>query len=272
MADARDETETDPAVLARAAATEIARLTGVAAHDVAVVLGSGWVPTADAFGHADADIDVTDLPGFFAPAVPGHSGRVRSVGVGAHRVLVFVGRTHLYEDHGVDAVAHRVRVAAAAGCRVIMLTNAAGGLDPHWAPGTPVLISDHLNLTGQSPLDGATFIDMTDVYSPRLREVCRDIDPTLSEGVYAQFRGPQYETPAEISMVRVMGASLVGMSTALEAIAAREAGMEVLGVSMVTNPAAGVTDEPISHEEVLAAGARAATRMGALLSDVIHRL
>ena len=272
MSDTSSETLTDPAVLARSAATEIARLTGVAAHDIAVVLGSGWIPAADALGGPDTDIDVTDLPGFHPPAVPGHAGRVRSVRVGDHRVLVFLGRTHLYEDLGIPAVAHRVRVAAAAGCRVIVLTNAAGGLDPIWAPGTAVLISDHINLTGQSPLQGATFIDMTDVYTPRLRALCRDIDPDLAEGVYVQFRGPQYETPAEISMVRTMGASLVGMSTALEAIAAREAGMEVLGVSMVTNPAAGVTDQPINHEEVLAAGAGAATRMGTLLSDVIHRL
>jgi purine-nucleoside phosphorylase len=272
VSDTSSETPTDTAVLARSAATEIARLTGVAAHDIAVVLGSGWIPAADALGAPDTDIDVTDLPGFHPPAVPGHAGRVRSVRVGDHRVLVFLGRTHLYEDLGIPAVAHRVRVAAAAGCRVIVLTNAAGGLDPIWAPGTAVLISDHINLTGQSPLQGATFIDMTDVYTPRLRALCRDIDPDLAEGVYVQFRGPQYETPAEISMVRTMGASLVGMSTALEAIAAREAGMEVLGVSMVTNPAAGVTDQPINHEEVLAAGAGAATRMGTLLSDVIHRL
>lgn len=272
MSDTSREPTTEPVTLARSAATEIARLTEVAAHDVAVVLGSGWIPAADALGPADADIDVNDLPGFHPPAVPGHSGRVRSVQVGDHRVLVFLGRTHLYEDHGVAAVAHRVRVAAAAGCRVIVLTNAAGGLDPSWVPGTPVLISDHINLTGQSPLPGATFIDMTDVYTPRLRDLCREIDPSLTEGVYAQFRGPQYETPAEISMVRVMGASLVGMSTTLEAIAAREAGMQVLGLSMVTNPAAGVTDQPINHEEVLAAGASAASRMGTLLRDVIHRL
>lgn len=272
MSETAGERTGDAANLGRAAATEIARLTGVAAHDIAVVLGSGWISAADALGTPDADIDVSDLPGFHPPAVPGHAGRVRSVRVGDHRVLVFLGRTHLYEDHGVSAVAHRVRVAAAAGCRVIVLTNAAGGIDPRWAPGTPVLISDHINLTGQSPLQGATFIDMTNVYTPRLRALCRDIDPDLAEGVYAQFRGPQYETPAEISMVRVMGASLVGMSTALEAIAAREADMEVLGVSMVTNPAAGVTDQPINHEEVLAAGAHAASRMGTLLGDVIQRL
>ena len=262
----------DPFVVAREAATELARVSRVAAHDIALILGSGWVHAADALGEATVDIAVTELPGFLAPAVEGHSGRVRSLRVGDHRVLVFLGRTHLYEDHGVDAVVHRVRVAAAAGCRVIVLTNACGGLDPRWDPGTPVLISDHINLTGASPLRGATFIDLTDLYSPRLRSLCREIDPTLDEGVYVQFRGPQYETPAEIRMVRAMGGDLVGMSTTLEAIAARQSGMEILGVSLVTNVAAGITGEPLDHEEVLAAGAAAATRMGSLLAEVITRL
>jgi purine-nucleoside phosphorylase len=262
----------DPSVLARTAATEIARITGVAAHDIAIVLGSGWVLAADALGTPEAEIDVSDLTGFHPPAVAGHAGRVRSIEVGGHRVLVFLGRTHPYEDLGVDAVAHRVRVAAAAGCRIVVLTNAAGGLDPSWVPGTPVLISDHINLTGTSPLHGASFIDMTNAYALRLRTLCRHIDPTLAEGVYAQFRGPQYETPAEIRMVATLGGHLVGMSTVLETIAAREAGMEVLGISMVTNPAAGVTDQPINHEEVLAAGAAAAERMGSLLSQVISEV
>lgn len=262
----------DPRTTARAAATELARLTGVAAHDIAITLGSGWVPAADALGVPEFDIDADDLPGFHSPAVEGHSGRIRSLRVGDHRVLVFLGRTHLYEGHGVDAVAHRVRVAAASGCRLMVLTNAAGGIDPSWTPGTAVLIRDHINLTAQSPLHGPTFIDMTDVYSPRLRALCREIDPALPEGVYAQFRGPQYETPAEIEMVSRMGAQLVGMSTTLEAIAARAAQMEVLGISMVTNPAAGVTDQPINHEEVLEAGRSAAARMGDLLSELIRRV
>ena len=267
-----DAADADPTVLAREAATELARLTGVAAHDIAIILGSGWVPAADALGDAGVDLAITDLPGFPPVAVQGHSGRVRSLRIEDHRVLVFLGRTHLYEDHGVDAVVHRVRVAAAAGCRVLVLTNACGGLDPRWTPGTPVLIRDHLNLTGASPLRGATFIDLTDLYSPRLRALCRDIDPSLDEGVYVQFRGPQYETPAEIRMVRTLGGDLVGMSTTLEAIAAREAGLEILGLSLVTNVAAGITGAPLDHEEVLAAGAAAAGRMGALLAEVITRL
>ena len=154
----------------------------------------------------------------------------------------------------------------------MILTNGCGGLDPAWSPGTPVLISDHLNLTGASPLHGATFVDLTDLYSPRLRELARGIDPTLPEGVYAQLRGPQYETPAEIRMLRTAGASLVGMSTALEAIAAREAGLEILGLSLVTNAAAGMTGEPLNHEEVLEAGRAAATRMGDLLAQVVAAL
>lgn len=262
----------DPVGTARAAATELARLTGVAGHDIAIILGSGWIPAADLLGAPDSDIDVTDLPGFLPPAVAGHAGRVRSVQVGNHRVLVFLGRTHLYEGHGVEAVAHRVRVAAASGCRIMVVTNASGGLNPLWAPGTPVLVSDHINLTAESPLRGAAFIDQTDVYSQRLRELCRDIDPTLDEGVYVQVRGPQYETPAEIRMIATIGGQLVGMSTVLEAITAREAGLEILGISLVTNTAAGITGEPLNHEEVLAAGQSAATRMGHLLSEVIARL
>jgi purine-nucleoside phosphorylase len=262
----------DPYSLARDAARALASATGVERHDVAVILGSGWVPAADALGTNVADIEASSLPGFRPPAADGHHGRIRSVNVEGTPVLVFLGRTHLYEGHGVDAVVHAVRTAAAAGCRVIVLTNGCGGLDPGWVPGTPVLISDHLNLFGVTPLRGATFIDMTDLYSRRLRSIAQEIDPTLDEGVYAQFLGPQYETPAEIDMVRTLGASLVGMSTVQEAIAAREAGMEVLGLSLVTNLAAGMTGQPLSHEEVLDAGKAAAERMGELLARVIRRM
>lgn len=262
----------DPSAVARAAATDLAHITGVAKHDVAVVLGSGWVPAADLLGTPDADIATTDLPGFAPPAAIGHAGRIRSVRVGDHRVLVFLGRTHLYEGHGVEAVVHGVRTAAAAGCRVVVLTNGCGGLDPAWLPGTPVLISDHINLTAATPLRGATFIDLTDLYSPRLRDLCREVDPSLPEGVYVQFRGPQYETPAEIGMVRAIGGHLVGMSTTLEAIAAREAGVEILGLSLVTNLAAGMSGNPLDPVEVIEAGAAAAERMGTLLADVIGRL
>lgn len=262
----------DPQAAAREAAAAIAERTGVPAHDVAVILGSGWVPAADRLGTTVAEFPATDIPGFAPPSAVGHSGRIRSVDAHGRPVLVFLGRTHLYEGRGVDAVVHAVRTAAAAGCRTIVLTNGCGGLDPSWSPGTPVLIRDHLNLFGVTPLRGATFIDMTDLYSARLREIAREIDPSLDEGVYAQFLGPQYETPAEIHMVRAMGGTLVGMSTVQEAIAAREAGMEILGVSLVTNLAAGMTGEPLSHQEVLAAGNAAAERMGELLSEFLRRL
>jgi purine-nucleoside phosphorylase len=172
----------------------------------------------------------------------------------------------------VPAVVHGVRTAAAAGCRAVVLTNGCGGLRESWRPGTPVLIRDHINLTGSSPVEGATFIDLTDLYSSRLRTLCKEVDPSLDEGVYVQFPGPHYETPAEIGMVRTIGGELVGMSTTLEAIAAREAGVEVLGISLVTNLAAGITGEPLNHEEVLDAGRAAATRMGELLGAVVPRI
>jgi purine-nucleoside phosphorylase len=260
-----------PADLATEAADVLRERTGVETHDVAVVLGSGWLPAADALGETVAELSTTDLPGFAPPAVPGHAGKIRSVRAGDRAVLVFLGRTHLYEGLGVRPVVHGVRTSAATGCRVVVLTNGCGGLDESWPPGTPVLISDHVNLTAKSPLEGATFIDLTDLYSSRLRALCREVEPDLDEGVYAQFPGPHYETPAEVRMVRAMGGDLVGMSTGLEAIAAREAGMEVLGISLVTNLAAGL-GEPLHHEEVLEAGRASAARMGELLGRVVPRV
>lgn len=263
---------TDPSAAAREAADALARLTGVERHDVALVMGSGWVPAAELLGETVADLSVEEVPHFAPPAVAGHAGRIRSVKVGDTHALVLLGRTHYYEGRGVEAVVHGVRTAAAAGVRTLVLTNGCGGLDPSWTPGTPVLISDHINLTGASPLRGATFIDLTDLYSARLRALCQQIEPSLPEGVYAQFRGPQYETPAEVRMAGIMGAQLVGMSTAIEAIAAREAGLEILGLSLVTNLAAGMTGEPLNHEEVLEAGRAAAERMGRLLAQVVPTL
>ncbi len=262
---------TDPIESARRAAQTLAARTGVSGYDVAIVLGSGWVPAVDALGPADADIATTELPGFRAPAVEGHAGRLRAVTVSGRRVLAFLGRTHLYEGAGVEAVVHGVRVAAAAGCRTVILTNACGALRSGLQVGDPVLIRDHLNLTWRTPLVGPQFVDLTDVYSARLRALVREIDPAISEGVYAMFHGPQYETPAEVRMAGILGADLVGMSTVFEAIAARAAGCEVLGLSLVTNLAAGL-GEPLDHEEVLAAGKAAASRMGALLAALIGRL
>jgi purine-nucleoside phosphorylase len=257
---------------AQAAAERLRELTGVDRHDIAVVKGSGWLPAVAALGEATAELSTTDLPGFAPPAVAGHAGRIRSVRSGDRNLLVFLGRTHFYEGLGVRSVVHGVRTAAAAGCRAIVLTNGCGGLDASWSPGTPVLIRDHINLTGASPIEGANFVDLTDLYSKRLRALCHEVEPTLDEGVYVQFPGPHYETPAEIGMVRAIGGHLVGMSTALEAIAAREAGLEVLGISLVTNLAAGMTGQPLNHEEVLEAGRNAAERMGALLGRVLPRV
>src|SRR5699024_1821689 len=215
-------------------------------------------------------------PGFHSSGVPGHSGSLRVIRTPAgQHILVIGARTHYYEGHGVDAVAHGVRTAAAAGAATMVLTNGCGGLNRQWAPGTPVLISDHINLTGASPLRGAHFVDVSDLYSPRLRRLAQQIDPSLAEGVYAQLPGPHYETPAEIRFLDTIGADLVGMSTTLEAIAARAAGMEVFGISLVTTLAAGITAagaeaaEPLSHQEVIEAGQAAGPRIAQLLATII---
>ncbi|WP_082801958.1 purine-nucleoside phosphorylase [Herbidospora cretacea] len=260
--------------LAADAASALRAKTGVDAFDVALVMGSGWVPAADAIGEPLAEFPSTDLPGFAPPAVEGHAGRIRAVKApnGQH-VLIFLGRTHLYEGLGVEPVVHGVRTACAAGARVVVLTNAAGGLRPETQNvGDPVLISDHINMTGANPLTGATFLDLTEVYSKRLRALARETDPSLAEGVYVAFRGPTYETPAEIRMLRTLGGDLIGMSTVLEAIAARQCGAEVLALSLVTNPGAGLVGEPLNHEEVLEVGRATAQRMGGLLSQVVGKL
>jgi purine-nucleoside phosphorylase len=254
------------------AAAVLRERTGVQTHEVALVMGSGWLPAVDALGEATAELSTSDLPGFAPPAVAGHAGKIRSVRSGEKNLLVFLGRTHFYEGLGVRSVVHGMRTAAAAGCSVAVLTNGCGGLDERWQPGTPVLIRDHINLTGTSPIEGANFVDLTDLYSARLRALCKEVDGTLDEGVYVQFPGPHYETPAEIRMVRTIGGDLVGMSTVLEAIAAREAGMELLGISLVTNLAAGITGAPLNHQEVLEAGRSAATRMGELLGAIVPKI
>ena len=273
-AHALSDPATDPFAVADAAAAVIRERTGVAAHDVALVLGSGWGQTGDLIGETLATIDNTDVPGFAKAAVAGHSGVMRSVAIGdtGRRALVYGTRTHYYEGHGVRAVVHGIRTAAAAGCRTVVITNGCGGLREEWAPGTPVLISDHINLTATSPIEGANFVDLTDLYSERLRELAKRVDPGLDEGVYVQFRGPHYETPAEVQMARILGGDLVGMSTTLEAIAARQAGLEVLGISLVTNPAAGISKTPLNHEEVLEAGREAAQRCGRLLAAVVAKI
>ncbi len=238
---------------------------------VGVVLGSGLGAVADAVQKA-VEIPYAELPGFPVPTVPGHGGRAVVGTVGELPVAVLQGRGHLYEGIDPDFVRTPVRALRAAGAEMLVLTNAAGSLHREMASGRLMLISDHINLTGQSPIVGANFVDLTDLYSARLRALARELDPTLAEGVYAALPGPHYETPAEIRMLRTLGADLVGMSTALEAIAARAAGMEVLGLSMVTNAAAGITGEALDHLEVLAAGKAAASRLGEFLLDLIGRL
>nr|WP_313823761.1 purine-nucleoside phosphorylase [Citricoccus sp.] len=266
---------------ARRAAAALAQVTGVARHRIAVVLGSGWGGAAELIGETTHTLPTAELPGFAAPSVPGHNPTVRSVrlngdgsqdGADAGHALIFGSRTHYYEHRDAGAVAHTVRTAAAAGAEIVVLTNGCGSLVPEWTPGTPVLVADHINLTGATPLVGANFVDLTDLYSPRIREIAREVDSSLPEGVYVQFSGPQYETPAEVRYAKAIGGDLVGMSTALDAIAARHAGLEVFGMSLVTNAAAGFSGEPLSHAEVVEAGQAAGPRISALLAGIIDRL
>ncbi len=265
--------ETNPKDLAREAAAALTERFGVGSIDLALVLGSGWSGASTGLGEPIGECLLSDLPGFAKPVVAGHGGALKLIRTPAGKVAaLFTGRTHFYEGRGVAAVVHGVRTAAAAGASAIVLTNGCGGLHVEWAPGTPVLIRDHINLTGATPLEGATFIDLTEAYSGRLRALAHEVDPSLAEGVYVQFRGPQYETPAEVRMAQILGGDLVGMSTTLETIAAREAGLEVLGISLVTNPGAGISPTPLEHAEVIAAGAAAEPRLRGLLSGLLERL
>lgn len=265
--------EEHPRALAEQAAATIASLSGVDRHNIALTLGSGWGKAAGLIGETVAEMDAADIPGFRASGVAGHSGKLTSIRLadGTH-ALIIGARTHLYEGHGVRAVVHGVRTAAAAGAEVMVLTNGAGGLSLDVQPGEPMIISDHINLTAKSPLEGATFVDLTNLYDAELRSLAREVDPSLREGVYVQLPGPHYETPAEVRYLAQIGGDAVGMSTALEAIAAREAGMRVLGFSLITNAGAGLLGTPLSHDEVIAAGRTAEERLGRLLAAVTARL
>jgi purine-nucleoside phosphorylase len=268
-----DDPNANPFEIAATAAADIARISGVEKHDIALTLGSGWGRAADLIGETVATIPATEVTGFSKPALEGHVGTLRSIRTpDGKNILVIGARTHYYEGHGVRRVVHSVRTAAATGAKIMVLTNGAGGVRETWTPGQPVLISDHINLTADSPLEGATFIDLTDLYAQRLRDIARSIDPSLDEGVYTQFRGPHYETPAEVQMAKHIGGHIVGMSTALEAIAAREAGMEILGFSLITNLAAGIQKTPLSHAEVIEAGREAEPVISALLAKVVEAL
>lgn len=257
----------DPRERAAEAAVALAQLTGVTRHDATVVIGSGWDAAAECFGKAVAEIPVGDLPGFVVPVAPGHRGVVRSYDLDGIAVLVFFGRTHIFEGLGPGPVAHPVRVGAATGSRVAVLTNATGSLRADWPPGTGVLIRDHINWTRVSPIVGANFVDLTDAWSPRLRRIALSLEPALVEGVYALMPGPSVQSGAETRMLRSFGADLVGMSVAIEAIATREAGLEMLGLSIAsTIEDAGVALDPI---EVLGIAHTTALRLGPVIAGVL---
>ena len=266
--------DADPRATAEQAAAAIAGLTGVERHRVVVVLGSGWGPAADAFGEPVARVAMTDVPGFLAPTAEGHGGTIVSYDVGGVATLVLSGRTHLYEGHGLRPVVHGIRTAAAAGCTTALLTNANGSLLTDVELGQPVLVRDHLNLTGTSPSEGAPpseelRVDLTDCWSARLRASAHELDRTLREATYAWLPGPHYETLAEAEWVRRIGGEVLGMSTVPEAIAGRECGLEVLGLSTVT--AVEGQESGIDPSEVVAVAERTAARMGPLLADLVRR-
>jgi purine-nucleoside phosphorylase len=242
---------------------------------IGIVLGSGLGGLAAAL-EAPLAIPFTDLPGWPPASAPGHAGRLLLGHLAGVPVVLLQGRLHVYEGHDPGLVVQPVLLMGRLGAGTILLTNAAGGVNAAWSAGTLMAIADHLNLTGLSPLIGLNadllgprFPDLTDAWSPRLRallhEAAADADVVLEEGVYAGLLGPNYETPAEVRMLRALGADAVGMSTVLEAIAARWAGLELAGVSLVTNPGAGVTGVPLSHEEMLVAANEAAPRFERLV-------
>lgn len=255
----------------------IAEATGRAKHEVAIALGSG-LGGPDGLPVGGDPIPYNEIAGMPTSTVAGHEGALYAGEVGSVPVLLFSGRVHLYEGHDARTVTRWVSLAVEAGCDTIILTNASGGIRPDLEVGAPYVISDHLNLTGTSPLTGPhdergpRFPSMVDVYDPRLRALAREVDPALGEGVYAGLLGPAYETPAEVRMLSRLGADFVGMSTVLEAMMARYLGARVLGVSVVTNLAAGLTDEEPTHEEVQRTGKQASVRLQGLLAEVLQRL
>jgi purine-nucleoside phosphorylase len=270
---ATDGLPSDPYARAKVAGAAILERFDIAALDIAFMLGSGWSAAADDLGQPMGSCELAELPGFARPTVVGHGGALRIVTTPPGKIAaIFAGRTHLYEGHGPERVVHGVRTAIAAGANAIVLTNGSGGLNPEWPPGSTVLIRDHINLTGSTPLLGARFIDLSTAYSTRLRDLARTVDPDLPEGVYVQFRGPQFETPAEVLMAGLLGGDLVGMSTTLETIAARELGAEVLGISLITNLAAGISLEPLRHDDVIEAGRDAEPRLRRLLAGIAAAL
>ena len=270
----------DPFEQAHLAARELARRTRSERHDAVVVLGSGLSPAAPLLGADTAPVDLSMLPWFARFTGIGHRTEAWSVTLGKSRVLIIAGRTHLYEGLTEHQAAHTVRTAIASGCHTVILTCAAGSLRPELAAGSVVAVSDHLNLTGRSPLlgvpaddpSGSPFVDLVDAWSPRLRALVREIEPPVPEGVYAQLPGPHFETPAEIRMLAGFGADLVGMSMATEAIAARHLGAEVLGLAVVTNAAAGLAAAPLSVAKMVGAASSAVPRVARLVRGVAEAL
>jgi purine-nucleoside phosphorylase len=249
---------------------------------VGIVLGSGLGGLADDLDTAAA-IQFGDLPGWPAATAPGHVGRLLLGRLEGVPVVMLQGRFHMYEGNDPGLVIQPILLFRRLGARVVVLTNAAGGINETFGAGTLMVIRDHLNLTGRSPLIGPNadrlgvrFPDLVDAWSARLRERLRDAGRAegidLAEGVYAGLIGPQYETPAEVRMLHILGADAVGMSTVLECIAARWAGLEVCGVTLVTNPGAGYTGQPLTHEEVLAAGAEAGPRLATVIRRFVADL
>jgi purine-nucleoside phosphorylase len=251
-------------------ARELARRTGVEHHDVLVILGTGLAPTAAQLGADGPSIPLATLPFFPRYTATGHHAQGWSVPIGGKTVLVFSGRCHAYEGLELSDVVHPLRTGIAAGCSTVILTAAVGGIRPDLVTGSVMAVADHLNLTGRSPLSGPEFVDMVDAYAPDLREqaLATPNVPALPSGVYAQVPGPQFETPAEIRMLRTMGADVVGMSMAFETIAARHAGAAVLGLAVVTNQAAGDTD----IEDIATVGAGAAAILGEIIRHVVMSL
>jgi purine-nucleoside phosphorylase len=258
------------------------RQLGIGTPDLGIVLGSGLGDFATRLTEAVA-APYGEIPGWPASAVVGHAGRLVVGTLAGRRVAALAGRAHIYEGHDFRTVTFATRVLGALGVRVLVLTNAAGGINPALTPGILMLIEDHINLMGGNPLTGPNedrfgprFPDMTDVYSPRLRvkadEAAQAIGLRLGHGVYVALHGPSYETPAEIRFLRTIGADAVGMSTVPEAIAARHMGIEVLGISCITNAAAGVLPQPLDHNEVMAVAARVRGEFSALLEGIIERL
>jgi len=250
--------------------------------EVGIVLGSGLGDLADGLADPVA-IPFADLPGWPAATAPGHAGRLLVGILGGRPVVMLQGRFHLYEGNDPGLVIQPVLLFRELGARIVVLTNAAGGLDPGFAPGTLMVMRDHINLTGRSPLIGPNadelgprFPDLTDAWSPRLRERLHAAaaveDVPLAEGVYVGLTGPTYETPAEVRMLASLGGHAVGMSTVLECIAARWVGLEVCGVSLVTNAGAGYTGEPLTHEEVLASGRIAGPRLARVIARFVEDL